>query len=51
MYNILNPVNALCMTLDGRLVSGSRDKSIKVWDLDSGDCQLTMEGHYRDEGM
>ena len=32
------------MTPDGRLVSGSHE-SIKVWDVSSGKCQLTLEGH------
>ena len=27
------------------LVSGSWDKSIKVWHLPSGKCQATFEGH------
>ena len=43
--NISQTVRALCMTSDGRLVSGSDDKSIKIWDLTSGLCQLTLEGH------
>ena len=36
---------SLCMASDGRLVSGSFDKSIKVWELSSGECQLTLKGH------
>ena len=43
--NIWNTVLSVCTTLDGRLVSGSEDKSIKVWDLLSGECQLTLKGH------
>ena len=46
--NILNLVTSLCMAPDGRLVSGSLDKSIKVWDLKSGLCQLTLKGHSED---
>ena len=38
------------MALDGRLVSGSADSSVKVWDLKSGECQLTLKGH-SDAGM
>ena len=41
----LNPVTCLCLAPDGRLVSGSGDNSIKVWDFLSGECQLTLEGH------
>ena len=42
---ICNTVDALCMTLDGRLVSGSDDSSIKIWDLSSGECLKTLNGH------
>lgn len=35
------------MTTDGRLVSGSVDKSIKIWDLKSGKCENTLNGHSR----
>ena len=30
---------------DGRVVSGSDDKSMKVWDLLLGSCVLTLTGH------
>ena len=32
-------VRALAMTGDGRVVSGSSDRTVKVWDLDSGQEQ------------
>lgn len=38
------------MTLDGRLVSGSLDNFIKIWDLKSGKCEKTLDGH-SDAGM
>jgi WD40 repeat protein len=28
------------------IVSGSEDKTVKVWDPESGDCVRTLEGHY-----
>ena len=28
-----------------RVVSGSRDKTVKVWDLASGELLQTLEGH------
>ena len=27
------------------LASGSRDKTIKIWDIESGSCQSTLAGH------
>ena len=26
-------------------MSGSYDKTVKVWDLKTGECQLTLRGH------
>jgi WD40 repeat protein len=58
-----NPKLALLRTLEGhsgwvtsvsvmpdgrRAVSGSDDKALRVWDLESGECLRTLEGH-RDE--
>ncbi|KAI3655646.1 hypothetical protein MP638_002240, partial [Amoeboaphelidium occidentale] len=28
-----------------RIVSGSRDKTIKVWDIETGRCLKTLNGH------
>lgn len=30
---------------DGRVASGSRDNTIKVWDASSGECLQTLSGH------
>ena len=30
---------------DGRIVSGSNDKTLRVWDLSSGECVQVLEGH------
>ncbi|MGZ3633495.1 MAG: WD40 repeat domain-containing protein, partial [Parachlamydiaceae bacterium] len=38
-------VYALTLLGDGNLASGSGDKTIKIWDLESGSCLQTLEGH------
>jgi WD40 repeat protein len=30
---------------DNLIISGSDDKTIKIWDIDSGKCIKTLEGH------
>ena len=31
---------------DGKtLVSASKDKTVKIWDVESGTCKTTLEGH------
>ena len=39
------PVTSLVALKDGRVVSGSADKSLRVWDTVTGECERTMEGH------
>ena len=39
-------VSAVTITPDGtKAVSGSYDKTIRVWDINSGQCILTLRGH------
>ena len=36
---------AVAVLSDGRVVSGSRDNTLKVWDSVSGQCLQTLSGH------
>ena len=38
-------VLSLAVLGGGRLASGSGDQTIKVWDLATGACAATLEGH------
>ena len=39
-------VSSICITPDGRrIISGSYDCSIRIWDMDSGQCVNTFVGH------
>ncbi len=39
-------VNSVCLSLDGcYVISGSSDKSLKVWETTNGQCLRTFEGH------
>ena len=37
-----NSVSALAVMPDGKLASGSGDKTVRVWDPTSGECLLTL---------
>ena len=39
------PVFSLALLLSGNIVSGSADRSIKVWDRLTGECLHTLTGH------
>ena len=39
-------VHGVAITADGRwVVSGSRDNTVRVWEVKSGNCLATLEGH------
>ena len=39
-------VTSLVVVGDGLLASGSRDSTVKVWDVASSCCVVTLEGHH-----
>jgi len=38
-------VNSVCTLANGRIVSGSDDKTVRVWNADTGECDRVLEGH------
>ena len=45
LYGHTSLVTCLVYLPDGRLASGSHDKTVKVWDLGKGECVKTLEDH------
>lgn len=41
-----NWVNGVAVTSEGKIVSGSEDKTLKVWALETGEELLTLYGHH-----
>ena len=40
-----NDVSSLKLVARARLASASNDKRVRVWDLENGECVLTLAGH------
>ena len=41
-----SPVDSIALFPDNQwIVTGSDDRSVRVWDTESGVCQLTLQGH------
>jgi WD40 repeat protein/DNA-directed RNA polymerase subunit RPC12/RpoP len=39
-------INSVAISPNGKwAASGSDDKTVKIWDLETGECQATLEGH------
>ncbi|MEE1203610.1 MAG: hypothetical protein UHN59_04835, partial [Bacteroidales bacterium] len=42
-------VYSVAYSPDGtKIISGSKDKTIKIWDANTGECLKTLEGHSDD---
>jgi WD40 repeat protein len=36
---------------DGRIVSGSHDQTLRIWNIEGGQMAATREGHQRPEAV
>ena len=43
IYN--RSVYSVCKVEPGVIASGSDDNKIKIWNIDTGECRRTLEGH------
>ena len=46
MFLSSGPVESVCFSSDGKqIASGSRDRTVKIWNASSGELQSTLAGH------
>ena len=41
----LGPINAIAISPNGEIITGSNDSTLRVWSLSSGECQAVYDGH------
>ena len=41
----LGAIDSLIKINDSQIASGSTDSTIKIWDIPTGSCLYTLEGH------
>ena len=41
----LQEVRSVAVLPDGRVVSGSEDNTVRIWNPSSGECERVLEGH------
>jgi hypothetical protein len=39
------PITCIAICIDGRIVSGSVDETLKIWNAHTGKCDITLKGH------
>ena len=41
----LGPINAIAISPNDEIITGSNDSTLRVWSLSSGECQAVYDGH------
>jgi WD40 repeat protein len=44
-WHFKRSVYSVAWSKDGKVASGSRDKSVKIWETSTGECLSTLRGH------
>ncbi|TPX66522.1 hypothetical protein CcCBS67573_g07802 [Chytriomyces confervae] len=49
LFGHSKPVTSVAVSPDSTtIISGSKDQTLKLWDVQTGECQATLEGHKND---
>ena len=38
-------IRRLIQLSDGRVISGSQDKTLRIWNIETGECERVLRGH------